>query len=228
MRRVVPRAGIGLLCAAALAIPALRAGPPRAADPGIGAVTTDTTRSASSPPRDGTITTDPLSAETPAPQTPPAETLLAEPPPADTPPPVNPPRDTTPPDTAIASAVVDGSRATFSFTSTEAHSIFQCRLDRAAFARCSSPAVYLGLAVGSHTFAVRATDGAANVDPSPATTSVVIAGPPAQPGPAPAPGRRPLPHRDRSAPPYWRPPAAPGSASTPRLRSTTSRQPRRP
>ena len=39
MRRVVPRAGIGLLCAAVLAIPALRAGPHRAADPGTGTVT---------------------------------------------------------------------------------------------------------------------------------------------------------------------------------------------
>src|SRR5947209_17014532 len=39
MRRVVPRAGIGLLCAAVLAIPALMAGPRRGADPGIGTVT---------------------------------------------------------------------------------------------------------------------------------------------------------------------------------------------
>ena len=194
MRRVVPHAGIGLLCAAALVIPALRAGPPRAADPGTGTVTT---RSAPPSPLDGTITADPLPADTPALPTPPAQTLAAEPPPADTPPaqtapagtpsPVNPPRDTAAPDTAVASAVVDGSRATLTFTSTEAHSIFQCRLDRAAFARCSSPAVYKGLAEGSHTFAVRATDGSANVDPSPATTRVVIAAPPARPGPAPAP-----------------------------------------
>ena len=194
MRRVVLRAGIGLLCAAALAVPALRAGPRRAADPGAGTVTT---RSALPSPPDGTITADPLPVDTLALPTPPAETLSAEPPPAATPPaqtapagtpsPVHPPRDTTPPDTAIASGVVDGSRATFTFTSTEAHSIFQCRLDRAAFARCSSPAVYKGLAVGSHTFAVRATDGAANVDASPATTGVVIAAPPAQPGPTPAP-----------------------------------------
>src|SRR5256885_16506104 len=39
MRRVVPRAGIGLLCAAVLAIPALMAGPRRGADPGTGTVT---------------------------------------------------------------------------------------------------------------------------------------------------------------------------------------------
>jgi hypothetical protein len=155
-------------------------------------VATDSTRSTEPLPRDVTIATDPLPADIPDPQAPPAETLLAGPPPADTrpaptAPPVNPPRDTSPPDTAIASAKVDGSRATFTFTSTETPSTFHCRLDRAAFARCSSPAVYTGLAVGSHTFAVRATDRAANVDPSPATRSVVIAGPPAPPAPAPGP-----------------------------------------
>jgi len=155
-------------------------------------VTTDTTRLAPPPPGDDTIATDPLPAGTPAPPTPPAETPPAVPPPADTPPaptaaPVNGPRDTSPPDTTIASAVVNGSRATFAFTSTEGHSTFQCRLDRAAFARCSSPAVYISLAAGAHTFAVRATDSAANVDPSPAASSVVVAGPPARPAPAPAP-----------------------------------------
>ena len=181
-----PRVGIGLLCAAVLAIPVLRAGPPRASDPA-----TDTTLLGSPPAWDGTVTTDSLPAETPVPSTPPAENLPAEPPPADTPAaqtaPAGTPPPVNPPDTAIASAVVDGSRATFTFTTTEAHSTFQCRLDRAAFARCSSPAVYIGLASGSHTFAVRATGGAANVDPSPATTRVVIAGPAARPGPAPAP-----------------------------------------
>jgi hypothetical protein len=192
MRRVVPRAGIGLLCVAVLAISALRAGPHRAADPGTGAASGTVKVFADA---DAIVTPDP--AETRAPHTPPAETLPSEPPPADTaaaqtapagtPPPVKPP------DTAIASAVVDGRRATFTFTSTEGHSGFQCRLDRAAFARCSSPAVYIGLAVGSHTFAVRATDGAAKVDPSPATTSVAIAGPPARPGPGPAPSPGPAP-----------------------------------
>ena len=197
MRRVVPRAGISLFCAAVLAVAATGAGPPQGADPAAGVVTTDSTRSAPPPPQGEAIPTDPPPADTPGPPAPSAEALPAEPPagltplpqaaPAANPLPVNPPRDSTPPNTAIASAVVDGSRATFTFTATEAQSVFHCRIDRAAFARCSSPAVYKGLTVGSHTFAVRATDAAANVDPSPATTSVVIAGAPAQPGPAPAP-----------------------------------------
>jgi len=109
MRRVVPRAGIGLLCAAALAIPALRAGPPRAAGPGDGAVvTTDTTRAEPLPPPDGAIATDSPPADTPAPD----ETLPAEPPPPDTPaapappaktaPAVTPRRNTSPPATTRA------------------------------------------------------------------------------------------------------------------------------
>ncbi len=197
MRRVVPRAGIILLCAAVLAVAATSGGQRDAAGPDTAIGATDTTRSEPPLSQDGTITTDPLFDDVPAPPAPSAEPLPAEPPPAGTPSaqsapagtpvPPNPSRDRTPPNTAIASAVVDGSRATFTFTSTEAHSTFQCRLDRAAFARCSSPAAYLGLTAGSHTFAVRASDGAANVDPSPATTTVVIARPPARPGPAPAP-----------------------------------------
>src|SRR5256885_267208 len=257
MRRVVPRAGIGLLCAAVLAIPALMAGPRRGADPGTGTVTVfadaDATVAEATPDANagaamtlqvsaspvlesyvrfspaglvGTVTsarlrlwvvdasvdgpalypTDPGWTETgitwatkPGRTEPVVADLRAVTARTwggydgtslgrgDGPPPVTPPRDASPPDTAIASAVVDGSRATFTFTATEVHSTFQCRLDRAAFARCSSPALYSSLAVGSHTFAVRATDSAANVDPSPATSSVVIAGPPARPDPAPAP-----------------------------------------
>ncbi len=46
---------------------------------------------------------------------------------------------------------------------------FNCSLDAAAFAACTSPQTYSGLTNGSHTFQVRAVDAAGNVDPTPAT-----------------------------------------------------------
>ena len=46
--------------------------------------------------------------------------------------------------------------ATISFTATGTKRT-DCRLDGSAFATCSSPATYTGLAVGTHTFVVRAT-----------------------------------------------------------------------
>jgi RHS repeat-associated protein len=55
------------------------------------------------------------------------------------------------------------------FSSSESGSSFECRLDSAKFAPCSSP--YLppkGLSEGWHTFEVKAIDKAANVDPTPA------------------------------------------------------------
>src|SRR5207244_1025044 len=82
--------------------------------------------------------------------------------------------DTTPPDTAIGSVSTAESTATFAFTATEANATFGCSLDDGAFSLCTSPRTYSGLAVGPHTFAVRASDAAGNVDPSPATASVTI------------------------------------------------------
>jgi hypothetical protein len=77
--------------------------------------------------------------------------------------------DTTPPDTTIAGAVVTGSHARLTFSSNDAGAHFQCQLDNGAFAACTSPVDYNGLADGPHTFRVRAIDAADNVDPSPAT-----------------------------------------------------------
>ena len=54
---------------------------------------------------------------------------------------------------------------------------FECKLDSAAFAPCSSPQSYSGLSVGNHTFQVRAVDNAGGVDPTPARyTWAVVAG----------------------------------------------------
>ena len=80
-----------------------------------------------------------------------------------------PVQDTTPPDTTIAGATVTGSHARLTFSSNDAGAHFQCQLDGAAFAACTSPVDYNGLADGAHTFRARAIDAAGNVDPTPAT-----------------------------------------------------------
>lgn len=58
----------------------------------------------------------------------------------------------------------DGSgEATFEFSSSEAGSSFQCRVDAPALAPCSSPYITAALDDGQHTFEVRATDGTGNM-----------------------------------------------------------------
>lgn len=91
--------------------------------------------------------------------------------------------DYTPPDTAITSGPSGSTpdrNASFSFTSTEGGSTFQCSLDRAGFTGCASGASYANLGFGNHNFQVRATDAYGNTDPSPAarTWTVVDAVPP--------------------------------------------------
>lgn len=51
---------------------------------------------------------------------------------------------------------------------------FECRLDAGAWAACSSPATFTGLADGPHTIAVRSIDAAGNVDPDPALVSFAV------------------------------------------------------
>src|SRR5207245_1146636 len=63
--------------------------------------------------------------------------------------------------TASPSNPSNNASPSFSFSS-EAGASFQCALDGAAFASCSSPKTYSGLADGSHTFQVKATDAAGN------------------------------------------------------------------
>ena len=79
--------------------------------------------------------------------------------------------DTTPPDTTITAGptgTTSDSTPTFTFTSTEAGSTFQCRVDAAAFATARTPFTTAALTDGAHTFEVRATDAAGNTDATPA------------------------------------------------------------
>jgi hypothetical protein len=57
---------------------------------------------------------------------------------------------------------------TFAFSSGDPAAGFECSLDRAAFASCTSPYTPSPLTPGRHTFEVRAVDAAGNADPSPA------------------------------------------------------------
>jgi hypothetical protein len=82
--------------------------------------------------------------------------------------------DTTAPTTTITEGppTVTSGGGTFTFTGDDAGAGvtgYECRLDAEAFGDCTSPKAYTGLGNGSHTFYVRALDGAGNVDPTPAS-----------------------------------------------------------
>ncbi|MGH2784707.1 MAG: Ig-like domain-containing protein, partial [Actinomycetota bacterium] len=83
------------------------------------------------------------------------------------------PSDSTPPNTTIVTApdaTTSSTSASFTYSSNESGSTFACKLDAGSFASCPAAGKsYSGLGEGSHTFAVRATDGAGNTDPTPAT-----------------------------------------------------------
>jgi RNA polymerase sigma factor (sigma-70 family) len=88
-----------------------------------------------------------------------------KPPPATSPPTAAPPPDITAPTVRIDSAPgasTSETSASFSFSANEDAVTFRCSLDGRAEAACASPASYGSLAIGSHTFAVRATDRAGN------------------------------------------------------------------
>ncbi|MDX9830513.1 MAG: hypothetical protein RBU35_09645 [Anaerolineae bacterium] len=85
--------------------------------------------------------------------------------------------DNVPPNTDITAHPDDPSNsanASFSFTSTEVGSTFECRLDGGSFTACTSPQTYSGLTDGEHTFEVRAVDAAGNLDPTPASYTWTI------------------------------------------------------
>jgi outer membrane protein OmpA-like peptidoglycan-associated protein len=85
--------------------------------------------------------------------------------------------DTMPPDTTIdsgPSALSSSAAASFEFSADEADSTFECRLDAAAWEPCTSARDYSGLADGPHSFEVRAVDGSANGDPTPASRAWTV------------------------------------------------------
>ena len=84
--------------------------------------------------------------------------------------------DVTPPDTQLGTTPpsTSGNTVSFGFTSPETGSSFECKLDAATFAACTSPTQYTSLVDGSHTFSVRARDVAGNLDASPATYQWVV------------------------------------------------------
>ena len=90
--------------------------------------------------------------------------------------------DSTAPQTSITagpSGPTTDSTPTFSFSSSEPNSTFQCRFDSQAFAACSGPGAShtpsTPLPAGSHTFEVRATDKAKNTDATPSKRTFTVA-----------------------------------------------------
>ena len=80
--------------------------------------------------------------------------------------------DTVAPNTTIDSnpaALANSTSARFTFSSNETGSTFECKLDSGAYESCTSPKSYSSLSQGSHTFSVRATDAAGNIDATPAS-----------------------------------------------------------
>ena len=85
--------------------------------------------------------------------------------------------DLTAPDTSITAKPVNPSNSTsasFSFSSTEGSSTFQCQMDMGGYSACTTPKSYTGLTEGSHTFSVKATDAAGNTDATPASYTWTI------------------------------------------------------
>jgi hypothetical protein len=143
--------------------------------------------------------------------------------------------DTTAPRTTIGaapSALTIGTTATVSFTSDDAGATFACALDGGAWAACSSPHDVTGLALGSHTLTVRATDAAGNVEsPGASATWTALGLPvagdvlPSDPAPAadPVPTDTPdVPDATGEAPAKSTPPAIPAADLPPAVALASS------
>jgi CSLREA domain-containing protein len=107
--------------------------------------------------------------------------------------------DFVPPPTSIdsgPSGTTTDSAASFTFSSTEAATRFDCRLDGPAgqgtFAPCTSPANFSGLGPGAYTFFVRATDAAGNTSTTSRSFTVAVV---SQQTPTPTPTPTPVPNK---------------------------------
>ena len=81
--------------------------------------------------------------------------------------------------TAQPASPTNQTAASFSFTDSQSGVAFQCKLDAAAFAACSSPKGYTGLAAGSHTFQVQASAAGKTSSATSFTWTVDLTAPPA-------------------------------------------------
>jgi hypothetical protein len=70
-------------------------------------------------------------------------------------------------DASGPSGTTTATSASFTFSSNETGSMFECSLDAAPFAECASRKEYTGLSAGGHEFRVRSIDRAGNIDGSP-------------------------------------------------------------
>jgi uncharacterized delta-60 repeat protein len=68
---------------------------------------------------------------------------------------------------------INVTNATVAFSSSDPSATFECQLNGSAYAPCTSPKTYTGLAVGGYTFNVRAKN-AIGTDPTPASTWWII------------------------------------------------------
>ena len=85
--------------------------------------------------------------------------------------------DATDPETTIdsgPSGPVNTPDVSFTFSSTDPTATFECSLNGAPFAPCTSPEDLTDLLDGSYTFEVRAVDPVGNADPSPAASGFVV------------------------------------------------------
>lgn len=111
------------------------------------------------------------SARVPTPRTLPTVTPFPTPSAPDTPeesvPATSRTQDRTTPETTLSAEYPDRDDAVFTFAADEDAS-YACKLDDGAWTPCTSPTAYGDLIPGWHTFAVRATDAAGNVETTPA------------------------------------------------------------